>query len=132
MPIPHPTVLPPVRTPEELSARWRLLLADAPDRDPDDAGSEDADPAGRSARRTDLWVQTYDADGRQQPPLIVVEDVPDVPDASFVANLAGMLGDVLAEETAVSAPMPEMDRKRAHFRSANLLRSRNTDGEASR
>jgi hypothetical protein len=32
----------------------------------------------------------------------------------------------------VSAPMPELDRKRAHFSSANLQRSRDIDGQAQR
>lgn len=87
MPMPRSTLLPPVRTAEELSARWRLLLADD-------------DPGDREPGRTDLWVQTYDADGRQQPALIVVEDVPELPDATFVGNLAGLVGDLLAEGTA--------------------------------
>ncbi len=40
--------------------------------------------------------------------------------------------DRIAEETAFSAPMPELDRKSAHFRSANIQRSRDPDGQARR
>jgi len=47
-------------------------------------------------------------------------------------ELRELAGQLVAEETAVSAPMPEMDRKRAHFSSANLQRSRNVDGGARR
>lgn len=87
MSIPHPTLLPPVRTDADLTDRWRLLLADD-------------EVTDREATRTDLWIQTYDADGVQRPALIVVDDVPDLPHDTFVDNLAGVLGDLLAQETA--------------------------------
>lgn len=85
MSLSHPTELPPVRTREDLTDRWRLVVADL-------------DPS--SADATDLWVQVFDADGRQQPPLVVVEDVPPHPDRTFVDNLAEMLSHLLDEETA--------------------------------
>jgi len=47
-------------------------------------------------------------------------------------ELRELAGQLVAEETAVSAPMPELDRKRAHFSSANLQRSRDPDGQARR
>lgn len=48
------------------------------------------------------------------------------------ADLRELAGQLIAEEHAFSAPMPEMDRKRAHFRSANLQRHRDVDGQARR
>ena len=47
-------------------------------------------------------------------------------------ELRELAGQLIAEESAFSAPMPEMDRKRAHFSSANLQRSRDPDGQARR
>jgi len=59
--------------------------------------------------------------------------------ARHIADYAGsdtelnaLAGQLLAEETAFSAPMPELDRKGAHFRSANIQRSRDADGQARR
>ncbi|WP_432542550.1 hypothetical protein [Kineococcus sp. SYSU DK002] len=83
MSIPHRTSLPPVRTPEQLADRWRLLAAD-----------EEVVP------RTDLWVQLFDADGHQQASLVIVEDVPERPAGPFAANLAGVLAELLAEQTS--------------------------------
>lgn len=85
MSISHPTDLPPVVTPTDLTDRWRLIAADLP------SSSETA---------TDLWVQVLDADGRQRPPFVVVEEVPVLPDRSFADNLAGVLTHLLEEETA--------------------------------
>jgi len=48
------------------------------------------------------------------------------------AELREMAGQLLAEQSAFAAPMPELDRKRAHVTSSNLQRSRNTDGQARR
>jgi Ca-activated chloride channel family protein len=39
---------------------------------------------------------------------------------------------LIAEESAFAAPMPEYDRKRRHFASANVQRSRNVEGQARR
>ena len=47
-------------------------------------------------------------------------------------ELRELASGLLAEETTVAAPMMEVDRKRTHFTSANLQRSRNTDGQARR
>ena len=47
-------------------------------------------------------------------------------------ELRELAGQLIAEETAFSAPMKEMDRKRHHFSSANLERSRDPDGQARR
>lgn len=85
MPLPRPVELPPVLTAEDLTDRWRLVVADL----------------GTSAgAASDLWVQVFDADGRQRPPFVVVEGVPTHPDRDFVDNLAGLLVHVLDEETA--------------------------------
>lgn len=48
------------------------------------------------------------------------------------SELRELAGQLLTEESAFSAPMPELDRKRAHFSSANLQRSRDIDGQARR
>ncbi len=48
------------------------------------------------------------------------------------AALQELSAELVAEEAAFSAPMPELDRKRAHFRSANLQRSRDVRGHARR
>ena len=85
MPISHPTDLPPVLTPADLTDRWRLIATDLP-------------PSSETA--TDLWVQVLDADGRQRPPFVVVEEVPVLPERPFVDNLAGVLTHLLEEETA--------------------------------
>jgi hypothetical protein len=85
MSLSHPTDLPPVVTAADLAARWRLIGADL---------------APSSTTLADLWVQVLDADGRQQPPFVVVEDVPVHPDRPFVDNLAGVLAHLLGEETA--------------------------------
>lgn len=85
MSLSHPTDLPPVVTAADLADRWHLIAADLP-------------PSSQTA--ADLWVQVLDADGRQRPPFIVVEEVPVHPDRPFVDNLAGVLVHVLEEETA--------------------------------
>ena len=46
--------------------------------------------------------------------------------------LMDLAGQLLAEEDAFYAPMPEMARKSMHFRSANLQRSRDPQGKAQR
>ena len=43
-----------------------------------------------------------------------------------------LAGPLVAEEAAFAAPMAEIDRKRAHFASANMQRSRDPDGQARR
>ncbi|GAA0306510.1 hypothetical protein [Kineococcus aurantiacus] len=87
MSIPHRALLPPVRTAEELTARWLLVAAEG-------------DLTVRAWPRTDLWVQVFDVDGHQQSALVVVEDVPDRPEEPFLRNLAGLVARVLAEQTA--------------------------------
>jgi hypothetical protein len=92
MSLPHPTLLSPVRTPEELTARWALIAALGAD--PDDPAVDDA-VAG-----SDLWVQLLDAQGRQQSALVVVEGLSPDPDEEVAQSLAGVLGHLLAEHTA--------------------------------
>ena len=48
------------------------------------------------------------------------------------AELRELAGQLVAEERAFSAPMAELDRKHAHFSSANLQRSRDPGGHAQR
>ncbi len=48
------------------------------------------------------------------------------------ASLRELSAQLIAEEAAFSAPMPELDRKRAHFSSSNMQRGRNSDGQARR
>jgi hypothetical protein len=48
------------------------------------------------------------------------------------AELRELAGQLIAEERAFSAPMAELDRKHAHFSSANLQRSRDPGGHAQR
>jgi Mg-chelatase subunit ChlD len=48
------------------------------------------------------------------------------------AELRELAGQLVAEERAFSAPMDELDRKSAHFSSANLQRSRDPGGHAQR
>lgn len=59
--------------------------------------------------------------------------------AHRVADYAGtdpelreLVADLRLQERAFSAPMMELDRKRRHFASANLQRSRDPDGQARR
>jgi len=47
-------------------------------------------------------------------------------------ELKELAGQLIAEEAAFSAPMPELDRKSAYYRSANVQRSRDIDGQARR
>jgi len=48
------------------------------------------------------------------------------------AALQELSASLVAEETAFSAAMPELDRKRAHYRSSNIQRSRDFNGQARR
>lgn len=48
------------------------------------------------------------------------------------AALQELSAQLVAEEVAFAAPMPELDRKRAHFASQNLQRSRDVHGQARR
>ncbi len=48
------------------------------------------------------------------------------------AALQELSASLVAEEAAFSAPMPELDRKRAYYRSSNIQRSRDDDGQARR
>ena len=48
------------------------------------------------------------------------------------ATLQELSASLIAEEQTFSAPMPELDRKRAQFASANIQRSRDVDGQARR
>ena len=48
------------------------------------------------------------------------------------AELRELAGQLIAEESAVAAPMPELDRKRAHLTSTNVQRSREVDGQPRR
>ena len=59
--------------------------------------------------------------------------------ARRIADYAGadealqeLSAQLVAEEATVSAPMPELDRKRAYYRSSNMQRSRDPDGQARR
>ena len=47
-------------------------------------------------------------------------------------ELRELASGLVAEEATVAAPMMEVDRKRAHFSSANQQRSRGTNGQATR
>jgi len=47
-------------------------------------------------------------------------------------ELNDLAGQLIAEETAFGAQMSELDRKNAHFSSANIQRSRDPDGHARR
>jgi len=87
MSLPHRLLLPPVLTPEDLASRWELL-------------AEDGDITPDRGYGTDLLAQVFDADGVQGAPLILIEDVPDLPEVPFTDNLAAMAAMVLAEETA--------------------------------
>ncbi len=66
----------PVRSPAELTDRWRTLL----------------DPPTFRARS--LWLTWFDAHGRQSPVVVPVEDVPRSPDPSSYAALRGLNGAV--------------------------------------
>jgi len=48
------------------------------------------------------------------------------------AALQELSASLVAEQAAFFAPMPELDRKRAHYRSSNIQRSRDVDGQARR
>jgi hypothetical protein len=48
------------------------------------------------------------------------------------AQLNELAQALVAEEAVVHAPMPELNRKAMHFRSANLERSRDFEGRARR
>jgi len=47
-------------------------------------------------------------------------------------ELKELAAQLIAEEATFSAPMPELDRKGAYYRSANVQRSRDPDGQARR
>lgn len=87
MSIPHRALLPPVTTPGDLTTRWALV-------------AHEGGLTARDRPGDDLLVQVFDADGYQRSALVVVEGVPERPEGPFLRNLAGMLHEVLAEETA--------------------------------
>ena len=66
----------PVRSAAELTDRWRTLL----------------EPPMFRARS--LWLAWFDAEGRQSPVVVPVEDLPESPDAGMYAGLRGLNGAV--------------------------------------
>lgn len=86
MTIPHPTLQRPVRTREELTARWEVIAALG--RDPHDPHED----------TSDLWIQLFDATGHAHGVLVVVEGVEPEPDVELTGNLAGVLAHLLTLE----------------------------------
>lgn len=76
------TTLSPVRTDDELLQRWRLIMGE-----------------GGFGRRS-LWLVWFDAQGKQLPMVVPVDDVPQRPDD----ELLGGLGEVVTEIVRDQAP----------------------------
>lgn len=68
----------PVRTAEELTRRWQQLL----------------DPPTFGARS--LWLTWYDGDGRQQPLIVPIDDIPLAPRRDMAAGVSA-LHDTVAD-----------------------------------
>ena len=66
----------PVRSPAELTDRWRTLL----------------DPPLFRARS--LWLTWFDSEGLQSPVVVPVEDLPTTPDPGLYAGFRGLNGAV--------------------------------------
>ena len=67
----------PVRSPSELTARWRTML----------------EPPVFGARA--LWLSWFDADGRQSPLVVPVDDLPESPDPAIYDGLRGLNATVV-------------------------------------
>lgn len=89
MPIPHPTLRRPVRTPEELTTRWEVVAV---------LGRGLDDPPAPDQEASDLWIQLFDATGHAHGVLVVVEGVEPAPDDELTGNLAGVLAHLLTLE----------------------------------
>lgn len=118
LPLQPPDQAPPVRTDEDLRRRWRSMMG--------------ADGFGR----TSLWVVWYDADGRQLPVVMPIDDLPEVLDAVLLDNLIMVLAGpvefgaasvALALSRPGSATVTTADRNRANAILAAVDRARRRD-----
>ncbi len=75
-PLTAPEDAPPVRTDADLLVRWRQLMG----------------PWGFGRRS--LWLVWFDQDGHQLPVITPVDDIPEMPDETFVANLMYIVDQV--------------------------------------
>jgi len=84
VPRPHETV---VRTPAELFTVWEGLMG----------------PAGFGM--FSLWLIFFDSDGRLQPVISPIDDIPPVPDRGLLRGVAGVVEDLIATGTVASVAM---------------------------
>lgn len=110
---------PPVHTDEDVRRRWRSLMG--------------KDRFGR----TSLWMAWYDADGRQLPLVMPIDDLPADPRPKEVDNLTRVIAEpaVLGATSVallLSRPGPgsvtRLDRDRANAILAGIQRARARDG----
>lgn len=115
LPLRRPDEAPPVRTDEDVRRRWRSLMGDG------------------GFGRTSLWVVWYDADGRQLPVVMPIDDLPEMLDAALLDNLIMILADPVnvgaaSVALALSRPGPGIvttaDRDRANAILAAAERAR--------
>lgn len=120
-PLQRPDEAPPVRTDEDVRRRWRSMMGE--------------DGFGR----TTLWVVWYDADGRQLPVVMPIDDLPEVLDAALLDNLVMILADpadlgAASVALALSRPGPgtvttaDRDRANAILAAVDRARRRNEFG----
>jgi len=77
----------PIRSTTDLHGAWEALMGE--------------DGFGRSS----LWLIFLDEDGRLQPPIMPIDDLPVLPDDRVIANLARILGDLHDTGDFASAAM---------------------------
>jgi len=85
MPPPPPGTC--IRTAAELTAAWENLMG----------------PGGFGRRS--VWIIFFDADSRLLAPIMPIEDIPAEPDDAFIATLASIVGELIANGTVTSAAL---------------------------
>jgi hypothetical protein len=114
-PLQRPEEAPPVRNDEDVRRRWRSLLGDG------------------GFQRTTLWIVWYDADGRQLPVVVPIDDLPQALEPAALQNLMIILAEpgsmgAASVALALSRPGPgsvtATDRQRANAILAAVDRAR--------
>lgn len=121
LPLQRPDDAPPVRTDEDVRRRWRSLMGEG------------------GFGRTTLWVVWYDADGRQLPVVMPIDDLPESLDSTLLDNLIMILADpvnvgaasvalALSRPGAATVTVADRHRANAILAAADRARCRGSFG----